>query len=62
MDSLPFPVINQTKTVFRVNCQSMMILQISGDQHSKGGDNFLLQHETREMGVVGTAVIQIHPC
>ncbi len=40
------------------------ILRILDVQHktSKVRDNFLLQHETREMSVVATVVIQFNPC
>jgi hypothetical protein len=43
---------------------STFILRISDVElkTSKVRDNFLLQHETREMSVVGTAVIQFNPC
>jgi hypothetical protein len=57
IESFPFPVINQIKKKFRVKYQSITILQISG-QHSKRGDNFLLQHETREMSEMENVVIQ----
>ncbi len=51
MDFLPF-------LVHPVLCKSLVF----GSWSSKGRHNFLLQHETREMGEIATVVIQIRGC
>ena len=55
----PIPTYDNLIRIFYFydNCESITIFKIS-DQHSKGGGNFLLQHETGEMGVVVFVVIQ----